>query len=288
MKSQLIEDFLNLPGIEGIALIDGLARAYVHGLPTHNAAAQQQLTEGIQQILETTPETLESFTFCFQQQLVCLHKVDRGMALMVMAKPNLSETYSKLIAQLTRFMRTDFDAVANALIAVAQPVFILEVGQAITTAMTSEGQNGLADYTGASQSGASTVLTPLTSASVDSDAEVEDCLAPATLGEIEAALNQLSVFTAQYLGKFIVANHWRNHQPNQTWITQFQVTTTGTITLTSHDSDVSVLTPSQLALVQTWVADFSQRCAKIIRDYPKLVRSQALDTRQWQLLFGSD
>ena len=53
MKSQLIEDFLNLPGIEGIALIDGHTRAYVHGLPPGNEVAQQQLTEGIQQILET-------------------------------------------------------------------------------------------------------------------------------------------------------------------------------------------------------------------------------------------
>ena len=136
MKSQLIEDFLNLPGIAGVALIDGHSKAYVHGLPSGNDAAQQQLTEGIQQILETTPDALESFTFCFQQDLVFLHKVDRGMALLVMATPDLSAAYGKLIAQLTRFMRTDFDAVAAALISVAQPVLILEVGQAIVPAVS--------------------------------------------------------------------------------------------------------------------------------------------------------
>ena len=288
MKSQLIEDFLNLPGIEGVALIDGHTRAYVHGLPTHTLAAQQQLTEGIQQILETTPDTLESFTFCFQQQLVFLHKVDRGMALLVMAQPDVSDAYSKLIAQITRFMRADFDAVTTALIAVAQPVLILEAGQAAVPAELPSAQNDTIGYTAASV-GDGNVPDALGAApSSYREDQDEETLTPPTLAEVETALNQLSSFTAQYLGKFIVANHWRNHRPDNPTLAQFQITTTGTITLSNGADRSSVLTLAQLTLLQTWVADFGQRCAKIIRDYPKLVRSQALDTRQWQVLFGCD
>lgn len=280
MKSQLIEDFLNLPGIEGIALIDGQSRAYVYGLPTGQNVAQQQLTEGIQQILETTPDTLDSFTFCFQQQQIFLHKVDRGMALLVLATSEVSDNYGKLIAQLTRFMRTDFETVAATLLSVAQPVLVVESGQVVT----SPPEQG-AGLSSGGYGAAPAVTAPVPQAA---DRQETPSTVPPTLTEIETALNQLSLFTTQYLGKFIVANHWRNHRPDDRWLTQFQITTTGTISLAEHTAQASELTPSQLAMVQTWVSDFSQRCAKIIRDYPKLARSQALDARQWQLLFGSD
>ncbi|MEL6327563.1 MAG: hypothetical protein AAFQ61_11770 [Cyanobacteria bacterium J06626_23] len=279
MKSQLIEDFLNLPGIDGIALIDGHSRAYVHGLPMGAEAAQQQLTEGIQQILETTPSTLESFAFYFERQHVFLHKVDRGMALLVMAQPLVSDAYGKLIAQITRFMRTDFDAVVAALVEVVRPVLVLEVGQPIVQAATPAPVE---------MPGVSPATSPALADPRAAPVSQHDAMPLPSLGEVATALEQLSQFTTQYLGKFIVANHWRNYRPDDRWITQFQVTTTGTISLANPSSLDTTLTQSQLVLVQTWVDGFSQRCAKIIRDYPKLVRAQALDTRQWQLLFGMD
>jgi hypothetical protein len=267
MKRELIEDFLNLPGIVGIALIDGQSHAYAYGLPTICSGEHPYgFVQGIQQIIETTPSNLESFSFHAAQHQVWLHKVDRGMTLLVITAPPLSAHYAKSIAQLTRFMKTDFEAVAQGLMAVASPVVAFEAGVPIRIKTVAE-KNWLA-MPEAHQNGA------------PEDME-------ATLDEILIAMNRLSAFTTEYLGKFIVANHWRTHRPAENWLEQFQIATNGVISLQEGTRlcQTDILSPQQLTWIQQWVAGFSQRCARIIRDYQPLVHEHALNERQWQLLF---
>jgi hypothetical protein len=251
MKRQLIEDFLNLPGIVGIALIDGQSRVCAYGLPEHLQPPQQQrLTQALQAILETTPVSLQSLSFNFSDQQIFLYKVDRSLTLLVLTEASLSSDYDRLIAQITRFMKTDFDTVLAVLMAIASP---------------RREAPGLA----ATESGALTVAT------------VEDAL---------TAMNQLSTFTVQYLGNFIVANHWRTYCPSVAWTQQFEITAEGLIQLqsTARLAPQDQLTHQQRQWMQTWVSGFSQRCAKIIRNYLQLVQTQALEPRQWQLLFEPD
>ncbi|NJL86600.1 MAG: hypothetical protein HC886_12455 [Leptolyngbyaceae cyanobacterium SM1_1_3] len=66
MKRQVVQDFLNLPGIVGVALMDGRSRPYFCGVEQIlNFQQREAIAQGIQQVVETTPVDLQSFSFQF-------------------------------------------------------------------------------------------------------------------------------------------------------------------------------------------------------------------------------
>jgi hypothetical protein len=351
MKRQLIEDFLNVPGIVGLALMDGQFRSYSYGLSLSGEDQQELLVQGLQQILETTPNELECFTFVFGQCDIFLYKVDRGMCFLVMTQGALSSDYGKSVAQLKRFLKADFDSVAEGLLTAVSPVLAFDENGPIVSAAqpeaahepplpvnsvglgsfhsngTSSHSNGYSNsysngYSNGHQPSAANGLardlaidvpaqpreltvdtggSPQHLPAADQNGRARlmssnemalldlNSFKPATVSEVLVAMNQLSQFTTQYLGKFIVANHWRTNCPDVDWLKQFIVTPTGTLSLDvrSHLMAGDLLTAQQQDWVRAWVAGFSQRCAKVIRDYPNLVHQQALDESQWQLLFAA-
>lgn len=104
-------------------------------------------------------------------------------------------------------------------------------------------------------------------------------------------MNQLSKFTMQYLGGTVVTNYWKATRPAMPWLQQFQVERSAQISFSASEgtsaqaaADKAVLTSDQQQWIQEWVEAFIQRCAKVIRDFPKTVREQALPEQQQFLL----
>jgi hypothetical protein len=65
MESQAIQAFINCPGIIGLALMDGRSQPHFCGIEgLLNYQQREALTQGIQQVVSTTPLEFESFTFC--------------------------------------------------------------------------------------------------------------------------------------------------------------------------------------------------------------------------------
>ncbi|HEY9816238.1 MAG TPA: hypothetical protein V6D20_10635, partial [Candidatus Obscuribacterales bacterium] len=85
MQREVVQDFLNLPGIEGVALVDGRSRPYFCGVDqTLNFQQKEALAQGIQQVVETTPPDFEFFEFQFTGHQVYIYKLDHGVILLVL------------------------------------------------------------------------------------------------------------------------------------------------------------------------------------------------------------
>ena len=73
MEQQAILNFLNLPGIVGLGLIDDYSRPYFAGIgQSLNFQQKEALTQGIQQVISTTSADFESLDFKFSAGCVAL------------------------------------------------------------------------------------------------------------------------------------------------------------------------------------------------------------------------
>ena len=201
MQRQLIQNFLNLPGILGLSLIpldDLPAHAYSVGFPKNNAPEQHPLLlQGLQQIIQTTPASLEFCTFQFGAYQVELHKVEHEAVLFVFSEDVLPNQYSKSVSELMQFIKADCSALVDSIRAM----------------------------------GAETVTHVLPQSVHPQTASLDDVL---------EAMNSLSQVTRRYLGPQLVANHWRTHQSRgPAWLAMFSVSSNGTISVTGVTSQLS-------------------------------------------------
>lgn len=116
MKRDVVRDFLNLPGIVGIALVDGRSRPFFFGIDqTLNFQQKEALAQGIQQVIETTPSNFEFFEFQFSGHQVYIYKLEHGIILLVLTNEQLVySSYSPLVSQLKRDLQDDLsNAIAN-------------------------------------------------------------------------------------------------------------------------------------------------------------------------------
>jgi len=113
MRREIIQDFLNVPGIAGVALMDGLSSPYFRGFELDQQAeftAGQQMivAQSIQQVLETTPEGFNSFEFQFDFHRVYLHKLNQGMTLLVLTGNQVSrQVYLQAVRRLLIELQID-------------------------------------------------------------------------------------------------------------------------------------------------------------------------------------
>lgn len=259
MKRQVVQNFLNFPGIAGIALMDGRSRPFFSGIETALDSQQRNaLAQGIQQVIDTTPPDFDTFCFCFSGRQALVHKLKQGVTLLVLAGEQLSlEDYGIVLSQLKIALEEDLTS--------AVATFRL-----IASTITSN------------SSTASEALPGLAS---DSPSENEAVL----YGETIAALNQLSDFTAQYLGRMMVVNTWKSSRPQTDGLNQIQLDRSAYFLLEDASLTTSTgLTKEQHQLIKAWVQSFISRGGKIIRDFPDLVANQALNDKQRRLLLDSE
>ncbi|MDV3348569.1 hypothetical protein QGP82_07705 [Leptothoe sp. LEGE 181152] len=201
MQFQLIQNFLDLPGIIGFSLVplnDTSNHAYSVGFPQGNGPDKNPLLlQGIQQIIKTTPTSLEFCAFQFGSYQVELHKVESGAVLLVFSEGTLSSQYSKSVSELMQFIKADYLALVESI------------------------QSIHADN-----------VTPATTFSAQRQT--------ASVDDVVAAMNSLSQVTSRYLGTQLVANHWRTYQSqDMVWLKKFCISVDGTISVKDVDSKLS-------------------------------------------------
>ncbi len=102
------------------------------------------------------------------------------------------------------------------------------------------------------------------------------------LDELLFALNKLSHFTTQYLGKVVVTNYWKSSRPTSTWLAEFEVDRSGQI---SHPKQTAISCDSeQIQQIQSWVVAYIKRCKQVIRNFDQMLEQDCLDSRQRQIL----
>jgi hypothetical protein len=311
MKREVVQDFLNLPGIAGVALMDGRSRPYFCGVDqTLNFQQKEALAQGIQQVVETTPASFKFFEFQFTGHQVYIYKLEHGIILLVLTGSDLVDAnYQQAIECLKTELQED---ISNAI-----ATFRLLAGN-----ITLSNQNywkGNSDgrvtasnsRTSPSHPSSPAIATPVeqnrkpsplsatalsaTEPSSFSQPVVQTTPVPersvsreANLKELLAALNHLSQFTIQYLGTVVVANYWKSTRPQSEWLAQFQIDRAAHLTLagTPNAASTQTLTTEQHQEICNWTDAFIQRCAKVIRDFPLIVEQRALDEHQRFLLLN--
>lgn len=258
MKRQVIQNVLNLPGISGMALIDGRNRPFFFGPDISlNSHQQDALAQGIQQVVETTPAHFDTFTFRFANQLAHIYKLDQGLILLVLITDQMPLTdYRTAIGQLKA---TLIEAPHNAV-----PTFRLLAG-CVTLGSTAS----------------ATDVSTAESLPPESVPPGRGTLTP-SYQEVIAALNHLSDGATQYLGKTMVINTWKQSRPAHPWLEQFEVHKDGHFTAAAQGQ--TPLTVEQHQWMKDWVTAFLGRGGRTIRNFQALVTGQALTPEQQGVL----
>ena len=104
-----------------------------------------------------------------------------------------------------------------------------------------------------------------------------------------ASLNALSTFTAKYLGTAVIVNYWKSSRPEDEWLRGFDIDRSAILSSSkSMAVDLSQpISPEELGLLQRWVAQFIERCSRVLRDFPELMAQGDLTDRQKSILLSS-
>jgi hypothetical protein len=369
MSREVIQDFLNLAGVVGIALTNRRMRPYFYGLDAVLDRTKQALGQGVLQVVENVPEGFESFEFHFAGHVVFIYKLTHGLVLLVLTDSDLKMVdYRRGITKIKYLIETDtYNTVAyfklllgsvtqhslpssnwnasapnaNAQAKVqdqaAQQGLAAPLAQPNSeeiTATTATGSNtrnptesqprisvAKASTTASNanirasatasntnvktQSNSNKPQTPPTSIATSSTsvpmnravasnnpAKVTDSPTKSVsaktdpqeykLDELLVAINKLSHFTTQYLGKVVVTNYWKSSRPDSSWLAEFEVDRSGQI---SHPKQSAIAcNPEQTHQIQTWVAAYIKRCKQVIRNFDQMLEHDCLDSRQRQIL----
>jgi hypothetical protein len=267
MKRQVIQHFLNLPGISGVALIDGRNRPCFLGMDTSlNSHQQEALAQGIQQVVDTTPNDFDSFSFRFTSQLAHIYKLQQGLILLVITSDQLPlREYRPAVKQLQATLQEDLHN--------AVPNFRLMAG-CVTLNHAASPPSPTGESSSAPEADSPKEISPPPS-------DIND--QGITHADIVRALNHLSDFSVQYMGKIIVANMWRSSKPQEPWLERFEIQKSGHFQVNGGYSN-EVLTPEQHQGVRDWVTGFINRCSRTIRDFPRLVADKGMPDSERILL----
>lgn len=370
MSREVIQDFLHLAGVVGVALTNRRMRPYFFGLDAVLDRTKQALGQGVLQVVENVPEGFESFEFHFAGHVVFIYKLTHGLVLLVLTDSDLKLVdYRRGITKIKYLIETDtYNTVAY---------FKLLLGSVtqhslpssnwndsvpnVTTQATGQEPSTTQGFTNpvdhpnseeiASTTSSSSVnsrhqtdkqpnATPSTRASTTASninlrasstasnavrtqsntnkpqtppasAATSSRSAPTNrsvannnpkkvtdsptkpvsakndpqeykLDELLSALNKLSHFTTQYLGKVVVTNYWKSSRPTSSWLAEFEIDRSGQI---SHPKQAAIAcTPEQIQQIQAWVSAYIKRCKQVIRNFDQMLEQDCLSDRQRQIL----
>jgi hypothetical protein len=271
MSREVIQDFLNSAGVVGISLTTRRMRPYFYGLDAVLARTKQALGQGVLQVIENVPEGFESFEFNFAGHIVFIYKLTHGLVLLVLTDSDLKLVdYSLGITKIKHLIETDtYNTVAH---------FKLLLGS-ITQHSLPSSSNVKTDPNSnkpIATNNPTQITSPTKLVSAKTDPQEYK------LDELLVALNKLSQFTTQYLGKVVVTNYWKSSRPTSAWLAEFEIDRSGQI---SHPKQASITCdPKQIQQIQSWVSDYVKRCKKVIRNFDQMLEKDCLDSRQRQIL----
>lgn len=282
MKKEVVQDFLNLPGIAGVALMDGRSRPYFLGIDqTLNFQQKETLAIGIQQVIETTPADFEFFEFQFIGHQIYIYKLSHGIILLVLIREGLvHSSFIQAVERLRDELQTDY---ANAI-----ATFRMFAGTATLTGQSYRTPPTSASMISKAPPSGNGATRPPIEAAEPSPAPPPSTPSASSISpkELLVAMNKISEFTQQYLGATVVSNYLKSSRPPVDWLSQFEIERSGKLTCASLSNLPTSLDATQQQVVQQWIAAFMKRCSIVIRDFPTLIQQIDLDERHKSLLFS--
>lgn len=109
MNQEVIRDFLNVPGIVGIALLSRHSQPVFYSPdPAFVVAQTEILSDGILQVVESIPTEFERLEFRFAKNQVVLHRFASGLILLIVCdNPQMNQQQLRAFEALRSLLQSD-------------------------------------------------------------------------------------------------------------------------------------------------------------------------------------
>ena len=267
LPTQIIRDFLTVPGIAGIALIEALIDG--HSTPRlYCADSKLKIRQpkiflaNVSQTLRTLTPEVQQLDFFFGTYRLYVCRMEFGFTVVVLADCNVKWRNS------SQALRPFCQAVQSHLKASIQ---LLE-----DWASAGKLQNDRSPAKSSRDGATTNLLPPPPPTSLPSPSLP---LLPDYLN----AFNHLIDIAAQYLGGTITANHVKRSRPQGETLARVTIVAKGQLTALEADR---VLSPEEFQALRRWTQDFRGQCSKIIRDFDTIAQTAGLTDEEAMLLTG--
>ncbi len=266
LPTEIIRDFLTVPGIAGIALIDPL----IDGYPTprlYCADSQLKIYQpkvflaNVSQILRTLAQEVQQLDFFFGTYRLYVCRMEFGFTVVVLTDCNVKWRNS------SEALRPFCQAVQSHL---KPSIQLLEEWASAGTPQINY------PPTEPDREAATTDRLPPPPASLPSPSLP-------LLRDYLNAFNHLIAIAGQYLGGTITASQVKRSRPQGETLAMITIVAKGELTTLEADR---VLSPEEFQALRQWTQDLRGQCSKIIRDFDTTAQTAGLTNKEATLLTG--
>lgn len=254
MNQQIIQDFWNLPGVLGVALIQEEEKPYFYVKERIVDWEKQALIKMISPNIAKTSKRIDFFEFQVMGYHAYAYKLNSNLTLVVLTPSEMVAVKLMAANNLKIALLEDFE---TAIVTLELLPKNNQRNQVVSIAKTAKLEAEKASFN-----------TPL---------EIK-----ATTEELLNALNHLSKFTSNYIGSKLTANYWQSTRPNFKWLENFQINHSAKIAFSGDLAEPA--SAVQHLWVKEWTAAFIKRCSQIVQDLPTMIEQKGLDEQQKRLL----
>lgn len=249
-SSRIVEDFLNVAGIVGVALMNGPQLDYFcHLNGTLQAEDKALFAQNVSQVFETVPTEFAEVELQLQTHWTHLYRLDRSRIFVVwLGNAADREHYGRLLPTLLGLLK---DA----------PGRVLDQFAAHTIGATSQ---------------------PATVASVESPLEAGVPMLP-SLQDMLQVMNRVIDAGVEFLGRRILTNQVMMARPDDPWLSAIALDGQGML-VAPGDQLLEPLTPVQYASLKIWVDEIILAVRRVIRNFREILM-QDLSPIDQALLF---
>lgn len=265
LPTEIIRDFLTVPGIAGIALIDGYPTPRLYSADPNLEIHQPKVfLANVTQILRTLNPQIKQLDYFFGTYRLYIRRMGLGFTVAVLTHRDVKWRNS------SEDLRPFCQAVQSHLKA---SIVLLED-------WASARNNNPLDGSSQKKPDLDAVATELPAPSPPRLPVATPTLP--LLQDYLNASNHLSTIAAQYLGSTIIGTQVKRSRPQGEILSMITIAAKGQLI-----SEVDrVLSPEELQALRQWTQDFRGQCSKIIRDFDTIAQAAGLTKEEVALLTG--
>ncbi len=295
MKREVIQELLNLPGVEAIAITTRKMRPVFYGF-NQKLDDRHKLTlgQGILQVFENTAEGFEVFEFYFLNHTVFIYKQTSGLVLLVIVNPDLElkqfhiqiDKFRLILEQdiysgVTLFKQISGNTTQSGIIYSGSGVE-LSSRQLVSASSTVSLPESPAPHYQEKLAQTSPQVIPQAVQAISQAVQPNSDLGAFPLQTWIDDLNKIGTCAAQYLGKMIAGNYWKSTR-SPGWLEEFQIDRNAHL---SHPKPEMLCDQGQDKDLQKWAVSYVQQCKQVIRNFDLILQQKVTDSTRTDFLLN--
>ncbi len=268
LPTEIIRDFLTVPGIAGIALIDGYPTPRLYSAdPTLEIHQPKVFLANVTQILRTLTPQVQQLDCFFSTYRLYIRRMGLGFTVAVLTRRDVKWRNS------SEDIRPFCQAVQSHLKA---SIPLLED-------WASARNNHPLDSPSHKEPHWDTIATELLAPTPPLPVATPSL---PRLQDYLKAYNHLSTIAAQYLGSTIIGSQVKRSRPQSEILSMITIVAKGQLIISEASEVDRVLSSEELQALRQWTQDFRGQCSRIIRDFDTIAQTAGLTKEEVALLTG--